>query len=162
MVTMSFTLPIRIRILQRSNSVSRDGRRVAAANSLKNENFCCDPKFLRNFAAEHPTVPAPTTVSAPTVAAVYCMLTVARAQQTQTSTSLSRVQYTRAERGLDSESSHALREARRSEPLHSSMYHGRPQTRTTCTAKVIQVCELHSPSTACHSTGVDYAAGAAW
>ena len=36
-------------------------RRVAAPDSLKNENICRDPKSLINFAIEHPTATPPIT-----------------------------------------------------------------------------------------------------
>ena len=37
-------------------------RRVAAPDSLKNENICRDPKSLINLAIEQPTATPPTTV----------------------------------------------------------------------------------------------------
>jgi hypothetical protein len=36
-------------------------RRVAAPDSLKNENICRDPKSLINLAIEHPTATPPIT-----------------------------------------------------------------------------------------------------
>ena len=63
-VTHSATVAVALSGGQPAAAQLQQFRRVAAPDSLKNENICRDPKSLINLAIEHPTATPPTTVHA--------------------------------------------------------------------------------------------------